>query len=359
MGQTVKLEGGINNLGEILRGVNTQKYLLVCGGSFSYLGISDSLEKLNIPHVKFTGFKPNPLYEDVCNGVRVFNDEQCDAIVAIGGGSALDVAKCIKLFCKMEPGKNYLTQQYTDTGVPLIAVPTTAGTGSESTKHAVIYYQGEKQSVSHDSIVPNYAILEPSLLKPLPLYQKKCTLLDALCQGIESWWSVNSTEQSIRYAKLAVETIVKYMDDYLETASDEAMAQIMLASNYAGRAINLTQTTAPHAMSYKLTTLYGLPHGHAVALCLPLVWRYMLEHTGDCIDPRGSAYLKSVFKEIPIDPQWFEQHLKKLGMGYPQAGDREAELSVLTRSVNSERLKNNPVALNGAALRGIYERILQ
>ena len=77
-------------------------------------------------------------------GVEVFLSEGCDAIVAVGGGSIIDVAKCIKLYCRMSPDKNYLLQEYTDSGVPIIAVPTTAGTGSESTRFAVIYFEGKK-----------------------------------------------------------------------------------------------------------------------------------------------------------------------------------------------------------------------
>ena len=80
--------------------------------------------------------------------------------------------------------------------IPFLAMPTTAGTGSEATRYAVIYYDGKKQSVTHDSVVPDVAILEPKVLKTLPLYQKKCTMMDALCQGIESWWSMNSTDES-------------------------------------------------------------------------------------------------------------------------------------------------------------------
>ncbi len=129
-------------------------------------------------------YTPNPLYEQVCGGVNLFNKEQCELIVAIGGGSTIDVAKCIKLYCKMDSRINYLKQETFDSGITLIAVPTTAGTGSESTRHAVIYYEGVKQSISHTSIIPDYAVLEPSVLKTLPVYQKKCTMLDALCQAM-------------------------------------------------------------------------------------------------------------------------------------------------------------------------------
>ena len=115
----------------------------------------------------------------------------------------------------MDNDINYMQQEYIDSGITLIAVPTTAGTGSESTCHAVIYYEGEKQSISHTSIIPNYAILEPSVLETLPVYQKKCTMLDALCQAIESWWSVNSTEESKEYSRKAILAIKENWEEYI------------------------------------------------------------------------------------------------------------------------------------------------
>ena len=184
-----------------------KKLLLVCGRSYDRLCIRGAVESLPVGLVRFGEFASNPVYEDVCKGVKLFLAEGCDGILAIGGGSAIDVAKGIKLYCKMDPARNYLEQKPFDTGVPLIAIPTTAGTGSESTRFAVIYKGGEKQSVTHDSILPDCAVLEPAVLEKLPLYQKKCAMLDALCQGIESWWSVNSTAESREYARLAVEGV--------------------------------------------------------------------------------------------------------------------------------------------------------
>lgn len=354
---------GYRGIERILHEIGGNRYMLVCDASFPYLSIKDTF----VPAVVFDQFTSNPLYEDVCKGVALFNEYHCDAIVAVGGGSTMDVAKCIKLYCKLDPARNYLQQEYCDSGIPLIAIPTTAGTGSESTRYAVIYFEGRKQSVTHESIIPNYAILEPSLLSTLPLYQKKCTMLDALCQGIESMWSVNSTEESRKYSRTAIDLIVCHWHDYIEQHNAEAAEAIMLAANYAGRAINITQTTAPHAMSYKLTSLYGLPHGHAVALCLPEVWQYMMGHFEQCIDPRGPEHLGRVFKEIgqlmrcetPEKAlELFRSMLSTLDMPRPRSKDRKAELDVLTRSVNPERLRNNPVKLDEETIYSIYDRIL-
>lgn len=357
---------GINHLNEAVTGSN--KILLVTDSSFPFLSIKEDIENLTIPYVKFDEFTPNPLYEDVCKGVDLFNSEQCDTILAVGGGSSLDVAKCIKLYSNMSKDTLYLDQPYEDTGVKLIAIPTTAGTGSESTRYAVIYYDGKKQSVTHESIIPNVAILEPKVLKTLPLYQKKCTMLDALCQGIESWWSVNSTEESKKLSKQAVETIMKWWHEYIFENSDEAAENIMYASNLAGQAICITQTTAPHAFSYKITSLYKLPHGHAVALGLPEIWQFMLNHIDECIDSRGKEYLENIFKQIAISMGTngasdailkFRKMLGEMELSSPVSEDRYKELSILSTSVNPVRLKNNPVAINEQQTLAIYDSIIK
>jgi len=356
---------GIDSLGEALKG--STKVLLVCDSSFPFLSIKVDIEQMEVSYVVFDHFTPNPLYEDVCLGVDLFRSTQCDTILAIGGGSSLDVAKCIKLYSKMENDKLYLEQEYKDTDVKLIAIPTTAGTGSESTRYAVIYYDGKKQSVTHDSIIPDVAILEPRVLKTLPIYQKKCTMMDALCQGIESWWSVNSTDESKKLSKKAVETIMSWWHEYLFENTDASAEAIMNAANLAGQAICVTQTTAPHAFSYKITSLYKFPHGHAVAVCLPEIWQYMLDHPEECIDKRGSSYLQNVFKQIaqamgvntPIEAiAVFREMMKDMELRNPVANNIVSEHQVLVSSVNPVRLKNNPIMLRDQAISIIYNKIL-
>ncbi len=354
---------GYENIEKALKEVGSERYLLVCDASFPFLPIKDVFK----PAAVFDQFTPNPLYEQVCKGVELFNREQCDTIVAVGGGSTIDVAKCIKLYCRMNTAVNYLQQECKDSGIPLIAIPTTAGTGSESTRYAVIYYEGKKQSVTHESIIPNYAILESMLLKSLPLYQKKCTMLDALCQCIESLWSVNSTDESMVYAKNGLQMIMEHWQGYIEDNNEEDARYVMMAANYGGRAINISQTTAPHAMSYKLTSMYKLPHGHAVALCLPEVWMYMMEHPEECKDPRGVDHLEFIFEQLgrimrcdsaEKGLMMFRTIISSLDMALPHGNDRKKEIDILVKSVNPVRLKNNPVPLTEDVIRQIYERIV-
>lgn len=356
---------GIKHLKEALD--DASKVLLVCDDSFPFLNIKKDVESIDLPYVVFSDFTSNPLYDDVCKGVDLFQITKCDTILAVGGGSSIDVAKCIKLYCQMSRSDIYLNQEYKDTGVKLIAIPTTAGTGSESTRYAVIYYEGKKQSVTHDSIIPDVAILEPEVLKTLPLYQKKCTMLDALCQGIESWWSVNSTDESKLLSKEAVKTIMGWWHEYIFDNTNESAKHIMHAANLAGQAICITQTTAAHAFSYKITSLYKLPHGHAVAVGLPEIWEHMIGHMDKCLDARGSEYLQNVFKDIAkamncSDSEQaiakFRQMLSEMDINNPISENRSSDISILSSSVNPIRLKNNPVELDKETIVSIYEAIV-
>lgn len=363
-----KIINGIDKLPAVLQQTGCRKLFLVTDSSYPFLNIKDAIEALDVEEkVKFSGFTPNPLYEQVCNGIELLKSSGCDAILAVGGGSAIDVAKCIKLAVLAEDGNAAIipplvSQRLPIEGnrIPFIAIPTTAGTGSESTHNAVMYYEGAKQTVTNDGVLPDYAVLEPSVLKTLPLYQKKCTMMDALCQGIESWWSVNCTDESKEYSKKAIGLIMANWRKYIFENDDEAAHQIMLAANYGGRAINIAQTTAAHAMSYKITSLYKLPHGHAVAVCLPEIWEYMLSHGTDDIQEVFNLIAHAMGTEDPRKAiSVFRQMMSEMDLGYPASGRWEEDLDLLSNSVNPVRLKNNPVKIDTGTARALYSVIVR
>ena len=354
-------------LEQYLEGRKVSSVLLVCDGSFQFLKVGSFLDELaerkQIRFVKFSEFTPNPLYESVVKGVQVLKEEKCDLILAVGGGSAMDVAKCIKLYSNMSPEQSYLEQEIIPNELPLVAVPTTAGTGSEATRYAVIYYNGEKQSVTHESCIPEVVLMDESALETLPEYQKKATMLDALCHAVESFWSVNSTEESRKYSETAIRLIFENKEGYLANTKN-GNRNMLLAANMAGKAINITQTTAGHAMCYKLTSLFNIAHGHAAALCVSVLWPYMLAHKENCIDPRGQVHLSGIFEALAgamdVDcpkcaVRKYTELLKELGLTIPQITERDYE--VLKNSVNPVRLKNNPVKLTEEVIEQLYREI--
>ncbi|MDO4262249.1 MAG: phosphonoacetaldehyde reductase [Eubacteriales bacterium] len=362
-------EGLSGSLPEVWREQGTTRVLLVCGASFRrqplYGRLLEIMKSAGVGCTEFSEYEPNPRYESVVKGIEVLRRDGCDFVLAAGGGSGMDVAKCIKLFYQMDLSKSCLHQQIVENDLPLMAIPTTAGTGSEATRFAVIYENGIKQSVSHTSCIPGWALLDPALLETLPVYQRKATMLDAFCHAAESFWSVNSTPESREDAAEAIRLTLAYGDGYL--ANDpEGNAKMLLASNLAGKAINVTQTTAGHAMAYKLTTFYGLAHGHAVALCVDRIWPYMIGHTEDGIDPRGKEYLDGMFAKLGSvmgcasasgAAEKYHVWLSGLGLSVPDLKDEE-ELSLLADSVNPERLNNNPVRLERETLKTLYREIL-
>lgn len=362
----LKPDNGYEQLTEYLDSIGAKKIMTVLDGSVQCLKIYPYLKNLNIPTVSFTDFKPNPDYESTVKGAKLFKSEGCDCIIAVGGGSCIDVAKCIKLFAVLDDGKSYMEQPLIASEIPFIAMPTTAGSGSEATRFAVIYLNGEKQSITHESCIPSAVLLDPSVLTTLPDYQKKSGMLDALCHGIESFWSVNSTDESKGYSKKAIRLVAENYQAYL-SGSEFAAEKMLEAANTAGKAINITQTTAGHAMCYKLTTLYGIAHGHAAALCLAKLIEFTAKNIDKCIDSRGQKYLEKTLTEIAEAmgcktigeaAERFARLLNELELNAPTVNDK-SDFGLLKKSVNPVRLKNNPIALTEDEIDGIYHEILE
>lgn len=347
---------------EVRKWAENKKILLVCGDIFDQLEIRKCFKNEDV--IRFSNFTPNPKYESVKEGVHCYKYNKRNAIVAVGGGSAIDVAKCIKLYSDMDDHKDYLEQNVLENSIPFLVMPTTAGTGSESTRFAVIYRNGEKISVTHDSCIPDTVFFDSEVLNNLPVYQRKATLLDAFCHAIESYWSVNSTEKSKIYSKEAMELILENWRGYV-SADRNAQTNMLKAANIAGKAINITQTTAGHAMGYKLTTLYGIAHGHAAALCVSKIWPYMIKHNEQINDCRGKEYISEMFLSLaaimgqsePLkSAEMFQDILDELEMQIPKP--KADDYEILIRSVNEDRLKNNPVKLNYSDISKLYHEIL-
>ncbi len=346
---------GYEPLLQYLKDTGARRILAVHGNSAKSTAVWQHItafsRTLAMELLSFTDFSPNPREESARKGAALFRDRRCDMLLAIGGGSAMDVAKCIKLYAE---AKN----------APFLAVPTTAGSGSEATRYAVIYRDGEKQSITDESLIPSAVLLDPSPLATLPLYQRRSTMLDALCHAMESWWSVNSNGDSVRCSKEALKLLLENKDGYLRN-EPAANANMLRAAHLAGRAINVTQTTAGHAMCYKLTSFYGIAHGHAAALCTAVLWPYMAGHLKDCADPRGKDYLAGIFRDVAacLGGGTLDETLRVLpdllqewDFGLKGAIG-ESDIDRLAASVHQPRLKNNPVKLSPAAIRGLYRKI--
>lgn len=319
--------------------------------------IEENLKNYNI--TIFNEFSPNPKYEEIKHGLKVFKSRKFNKIIAIGGGSTIDVAKIIKLFSSLKNEYDFLEKKFVYNKIKLIAIPTTAGTGSESTQIAVMYYNGKKISVDYGSILPDIAILDYSILKTLPDYQKKSCLLDSICQAIESYWSKGTTEQSKSYSRKCIKMV---LDNYIEyiNNNESSYKNMIIASNYSGKAINITRTTSAHAMSYKITSMYNISHGHAVALCIIPIWKLLAKKA------QRDEKLKNILLEISRlfvkdeniehSIRFFENMLNSFNL--PKILVDEKDILTLAESVNIERMTNNPVDFTFEEICSIYREML-
>lgn len=348
--QVLSPQNNYIELDKYLQAAGATHIFLVCGSSIRSLALEGYFQtlaqRIGIQVIRFSGFQPNPDFESVMVGSDRFRLKACDLIVAVGGGSAIDVAKCIR---------NRVGSQ-----VPLLAIPTTAGSGSEATHFAVVYKNGIKESV--DCGLPDAVLFDPSVLNTLPDYQRKSTMLDALCHGVESFWALRATPESQDLARRAIRLILENKDRYL--ANDPVGNRaILTAANFAGQAINLTTTTAGHAMSYGLSRLCGIAHGHAAALCVAELWPYMLQNLSLSSNP---DILKRTFQSLAqimdcetseAAASGFRGLLAQLDLALPSL--KTGGMDKLVDMVNVQRLSNNPIPLERAKIEELYRNILR
>jgi len=308
----------------------------------------------NISYVRFSDYTPNPKIEDVKKGTELLKSSQCDGLISLGGGSAMDIAKMISIDC-LNPGLNFKEKLTLETyqTLPHIAVPTTAGSGSEATQFAVVYIEKKKYSLDHKVLMPNKSILEPSLLEFLPAQQIACPGLDALCQAIESHWSRRSTENSREYSSKAISLVWSSLASAYNKDS-QAMQKVQSGAHYAGRAINITRTTAPHAVSYPFTSRLGFAHGHAVSLSLLYFMKINLSSTHGKNEAQSFEETQQRISEIfeltdSINFADFSVKFKKLCevINVPLTGFSlsSTDKQYILGQINIQRLANNPVKI--------------
>ncbi|MEE9452444.1 MAG: phosphonoacetaldehyde reductase [Gammaproteobacteria bacterium] len=319
----------------------------------------------------FDNFSKNPKLEDVIRGVNVISHFQADLVVAVGGGSALDMAKLINVF-HAQKNASYMDiiqgrAKILNKPLPLVAVPTTAGSGSESTHFAVVYVDNKKYSVADELMLPNYAIVDAELSASMSAQLTAITGMDALCQAIESYWSVGATDESKAYAAQAITLIKGFLVKAVREGNAESRSKMAYAANLAGKAINISKTTAPHALSYALTSYFGIPHGHAVALTLPNF--FMINATLDNVeinDPRGKEYVLDTMnnlyemlgcKSAQEAAHWIRQTMHQIDLPVSLCAlDIEPMIAMdkVAANLNYERLKNNPVVITPEIIGNIF-----
>ena len=368
----------IERLEKILKKNNFRKIFLITGRkSFKSTDIKkiifDILEEYDFYH--FNDYTINPKVEDIKKGLDLFTKEKSDVIVAIGGGSVIDIGKCISLFSTNQGNiEDFILKKVKikQGGIPLIRIPTTAGSGSEATHFAVVYISKKKYSLVEPKYMqPQFVIVDPQFTLSLPNDVSAVSGMDAFCQAVESYWNINSTRKSKKYAKKAIGLIINNILKVVKNPDKKSRFNMSLAANFAGKAINVTKTTACHAISYPITSFFNVPHGHAVALSLPSMIVFNSEVSRkDILDPRGIKYVKKTMKELIsmigattfneakelikqlMEDIGLETKLKNLGI------KTEEDINLIIKNgFNPDRVKNNPRKLTEVELRRILEEI--
>jgi alcohol dehydrogenase class IV len=370
-------EGAISRLGEVLRARRARSVFVVydrdayaaCGAEAM---MEPQLEGYTV--ARFADFTANPRLEDIQAGARQFLAAPCDVIVSIGGGSALDVAKMISIFAGNEhiAAEKIVRQEATieRRGPPVIAIPTTSGTGAQVTRFSALYVAGVKYSVSHPLVLPAVAIVDPMLTYSMSAALTASTGVDAFAQGLESMWAVGSTEQSQEYATEAVRLALRHLPKAVRDPCPDSRRGMALAAHLAGQAIDISKTTAAHALSYTFTSEYGVPHGQAVGLTLGPILAYNAVVTEeDCVDRRGRQHVLQALDRVLgvldcADAEAGQARITSLlrGVNCPtrlsEVGVKTAEQrAAIAAKVNVERMSNNPRQLDGPALRSLLAGI--
>lgn len=347
MKQQVHLgKDSIKEIVPIIKRHNAEHVFLV-RGKYSYsscgaeLIIKKALLEAGVSHTEFYDFSENPKCEDMEKGIELLKICKADIIIAIGGGSVLDMSKLIRFFNCYKgdiSDKSFVKEGEL---LPLIAMPTTAGTGAEATHFAVVYKDKVKYSVEHDDILPDYALIYPPFTYDNSKYLTACTGFDALAQAIEAFWNLYATDESDIYAEKAIKLLWNNLPEVVNNPTEELRNMVSEGSYWAGRAINITKTTGPHAFSYPFTTYYGYPHGHAVALTFP----FFLElNCGPRNRDRKRVNRLMSMLSLDINSNLFLQMSNYVNLvGLQKKEDIKIDKDFIISHVNLDRLKNNPV----------------
>jgi len=271
------------NIYKILKEKNIENVMIISDRKIKKLGvlkkIMDSLVERDILVTEFLDVEANPSIETVEKAKEVFVKSDAKLIIAVGGGSPMDVAKAVAILGTNEGNiRDYegLEKVLKDT-IPLIAVPTTAGTGSEVTAFSVITdkLNNYKLTVASKKIIPQYAILDPTLITSLPRLVAASTGIDALVHAIESYTSKAANSYTEAMAEKAISLIGKNLKKFVNDRNDmEAASNMLLASTYAGISFAGARLGNVHAMAHPLGGFFDIPHGIANAVLLPHVLEF-------------------------------------------------------------------------------------
>lgn len=347
---------------------NSFKKIFLLVGSISYTesGLKNFFSIFSKKNIKIFFKKKNiPEYEELIIIINEINKFNPDLIIAAGGGSVIDYAKIANVLHVSDSLKNdihYSEYKLIKPNRKLLAIPTTAGSGAEVTANAVIYLNNIKYSIEGELIKPDFYFLIPDFVKGASNKIKSSAGFDAISQAIESLISKKSNDKSVAYSINSLQISLNYFHSFLKNPNNENTCAMLYASNLAGKAISISKTTAPHAVSYPFTSMFNISHGHAVSLTLSkfLFFNYNHINSSNCNFNLNERYkiifdltkthnindLKNYIDKL-TEKANLENKYDKLGIDISSSVDK------ILNEVNEQRLSNNPVKIKRENIKSI------
>ena len=372
----IKGDNALNEIPAIFKNKNIEKVLIVTDNGIVKLGLHNNLLNIlktqNINYILYDKTVPNPTIDNIEEGYKLYKENKCEGIIALGGGSPMDCAKVIG--ARVVNPKKSVTKMRGLLKVKgplptLVAIPTTAGTGSETTLAAVVTdgVTHEKYAINDTDLIPHYAVLDASLTIFLPPMLTATTGMDALTHAVEAYIGKSNTKETRKCAEQAVKLIF----DNLETAfvdgkNKDARNNMQEAAYLAGVAFTRAYVGNVHSIAHTLGGKYGVPHGLANSILLPIV----LEYYGKAIYKSISKLCKKIglFNDKLTDKEKTESFIEKIknmnksfGIGEKVDQLKVEDIDVLAKRAEKESNPLYPVPkiFNLEDFKNIYKKILK
>lgn len=352
-----KIIFGRGSLSRVGENVDKKHVLLVTGkGRFREQYIERIKKQLsNIQLSVYDNVDPNPTPQNVEGGVEAIEKHGCELLIAFGGGSIIDSAKlmaCIAVNKGTAYEYVFQKKKIEKKGLPVIAIPSTAGTGSEVTPFAVLSDKEKKlkAAVRNKQLFPRVAIVDPELTVSMPAELTASTGADALAHALEAMWTKKSQPitdyLALRAAKLVFDNLEKACQ---EPENMEVREEMSLASLLGGMAISNAMSGPSHAISYPLTSLFGIPHGNACSITLPEVMEFNAlrsEKINRITQLYGPEKMRELFKNVGL----------KTRLG--EFGIKEKDVQAIAEGASASNLENNIVEMKREEIAAILNKIL-
>lgn len=370
-----KILGSVKAIPELLQKKKCSSVLIITDPGLTKLGLTKRLEKTlsasDIPYILYDKTVANPTTDNVQEALSLYQENICNAIIGFGGGSSIDCAKAVgaRVAKPRQPLSKMKGILKVHKKLPLlIAIPTTAGTGSETTLAAVITdaQTRHKYAINDFPLIPKYAVLDPKVTLSLPPFITATTGMDALTHAVEAYIGNSTTYGTRKNALMAVELIFRYLDAAYQNGNDvEARKNMLRASFYAGCAFTKSYVGYVHAVAHSLGGEYNVPHGLANAILLPFV----LKAYGSAIHKKlhHLAVAAGIAAKDTPDAeaaeafiQAIEDMKKRFGIGDTVSSIRREDIPKLSRYADKEAnpLYPVPVLMNAKELEQFYIQLM-